>query len=117
MICFQCPVHIFYASVFFEVYVLSLNVFSQLKMTSKMRFCHSCLTVKVTEENVSETGDNVEEDPDYEESSSDENETSGANVIKMVPGPTRYTVSNVQDIKSEFELFVTPSVESHKYLR
>ena len=36
-----------------------------------------------------------------------------ANVIKMVPGPTTYTVSHVQDIKSAFELFVTPSIQQH----
>lgn len=36
---------------------------------------------------------------------------SAANVIKMVPGPTRYAVSHVQDIKSAFELFITPSIE------
>ncbi len=31
----------------------------------------------------------------------------------MVPGPTRYAVSHVQDIKSAFELFITPSVETN----
>ncbi|XP_039550046.1 piggyBac transposable element-derived protein 4-like, partial [Pimephales promelas] len=36
---------------------------------------------------------------------------SAANVIKMVPGPTRYAVSHVQDIKSAFDLFITPSIE------
>lgn len=41
---------------------------------------------------------------------------SAANVIKMVPGPTRYAVSHVQDIKSAFELFITPSIE-RTYLR
>ena len=112
-----------------------------------MRSCHISLTMKVTEENVSEPEDGVEEDPDYEVSSSDENETlsvdppavsqppantlpskngkvlwsvspleqqgrlSAANVIKMVPGPTRYAVSYVQDIQSAFELFMTPSIE------
>ena len=29
----------------------------------------------------------------------------------MVPGPTRYAVSYVQDIQSAFELFMTPSIE------
>ncbi len=38
---------------------------------------------------------------------------STANVIKMVPGPTRYAVSHVRDIKSAFELFITPSVENN----
>ncbi len=38
---------------------------------------------------------------------------STANVIKMVPGPTRYAVSHIQDIKSAFELFITPSVENN----
>uniref|UniRef100_A0A0E9XN50 Uncharacterized protein n=1 Tax=Anguilla anguilla TaxID=7936 RepID=A0A0E9XN50_ANGAN len=36
---------------------------------------------------------------------------SAANVIKMVPGPTRYASSHVQDIKSAFELFITPSMQ------
>ncbi len=36
-----------------------------------------------------------------------------ANVIKMVPGPTRYAVSHVQEIKSAFELFITPPVENN----
>ncbi len=34
-----------------------------------------------------------------------------ANIIKMVPGPTRYAVSHVEDIKSSFELFITPSIK------
>ena len=29
----------------------------------------------------------------------------------MVPGPNRYAVSRVQDIKSAFELFITPSIK------
>ncbi len=37
---------------------------------------------------------------------------SASNIIKMVPGPTRYADSHVQDIKSAFELFITPSIES-----
>jgi len=36
---------------------------------------------------------------------------SAANVIKMVPGATKYAVSHVQDIKSAFDLFITPSIE------
>ncbi len=31
----------------------------------------------------------------------------------MVPGPTRYADSHVQDIKSAFELFITPSIEKY----
>lgn len=38
---------------------------------------------------------------------------SAANVIKMVPGPIRYTVSHLQDIKSAFHLFITPSIEKN----
>lgn len=30
----------------------------------------------------------------------------------MVPGPTRYAVSHVEDIEPSFELFVTPSIEN-----
>ena len=37
---------------------------------------------------------------------------SAANVIRMVQGPTRYAVSHVEDIKSSFELFITPSIEN-----
>ncbi|XP_062409077.1 piggyBac transposable element-derived protein 4-like [Sardina pilchardus] len=35
-----------------------------------------------------------------------------ANVIRMIPGPTRYAVSRVQDIKSTFELFITPAIQN-----
>lgn len=31
----------------------------------------------------------------------------------MVPGPTRYAVSHVEDIEPSFELFVTPSIEKY----
>ncbi|XP_061878322.1 piggyBac transposable element-derived protein 4-like [Entelurus aequoreus] len=41
---------------------------------------------------------------------------SAGNVIKMVPGPTRYAISRVQDIKSAFELLMTPSIENHVLL-
>lgn len=37
---------------------------------------------------------------------------SAANIIKMVQGPPRYAVSHVEDIKSSFELFITPSIEN-----
>lgn len=30
----------------------------------------------------------------------------------MVPGPTRYAVSHVEDIEPSFELFMTPSIEN-----
>ncbi len=32
-------------------------------------------------------------------------------VIRMVPGPAGYAVSHVQDIKSAFELSITPSIK------
>ncbi|XP_038128076.1 piggyBac transposable element-derived protein 4-like [Cyprinodon tularosa] len=37
---------------------------------------------------------------------------SASNIIKMVPGPTRYAVSHVDDIKSSFKLFITPSIKN-----
>lgn len=37
---------------------------------------------------------------------------SASNIIKMVPGPTRYAVSHVEDLKSSFEIFMTPSIKN-----
>lgn len=34
-------------------------------------------------------------------------------LIKMVPGPIRFAVSHVQDIKTAFELFIRPSIEKY----
>lgn len=33
------------------------------------------------------------------------------NIIKMMPGPTRYAASGVDDIKSNFQLFLPESIE------
>lgn len=34
-------------------------------------------------------------------------------VIQMTPGPTRYSVSHVEDISATFHLFITPAIEKN----
>ncbi|XP_037530523.1 piggyBac transposable element-derived protein 4-like [Nematolebias whitei] len=36
---------------------------------------------------------------------------SSCNVIKMIPGPTRFAVTRVDDIESAFQLFISPPIE------
>ena len=35
----------------------------------------------------------------------------GENIVRMTPGPTRYAVSRVDEIKSSFQLFLPESIE------
>ncbi|KAJ8402480.1 hypothetical protein AAFF_G00365630 [Aldrovandia affinis] len=91
-------------------------------------------------EEVSEDEDDEEYDPEHDEETSDEEEeeldddeelfiskdkkmswssipyethgkAQAENIIRMTPGPTRFAISRVQDIKSAFELFIPESIQ------
>ncbi|KAJ8403326.1 hypothetical protein AAFF_G00350980 [Aldrovandia affinis] len=77
-------------------------------------------------QNMTETSDEEEEELDDDEElfiskdkkmswSSIPYETHGKaqaeNIIRMTPGPTRFAISRVQDIKSAFELFIPESIQ------
>ncbi|KAL7849238.1 hypothetical protein SRHO_G00208610 [Serrasalmus rhombeus] len=49
----------------------------------------------------------------WSSSNSDSNQgrTAASNIIRMTPGPTRYSAAHVQDISSTFLLFITPAIE------